>query len=66
MINAVEKILDKEMTKKEFLTKAGLGIFLLMVSPTLIGFIMKDKNSDLMIKDNQVFYKDQMIIEIKE
>ena len=66
MFDKVEELLNKEMTKKEFLTKAGIGIFLLLISPTLIGWIFKDKSSDLYIKDNKVFYKEQMIIEVKE
>lgn len=66
IFNKVEELLNKEMTKKEFLTKAGIGIFLLLVSPALISYIFKDKESDLVIKDNQVFYKDKMIIEVKD
>ena len=66
MFDKVEELLNKEMTKKEFLTKAGIGIFLLLISPVLISYIFKDKSSDLYIKDNQVYYKDEMIIEVKE
>jgi hypothetical protein len=66
MFDKVEELLNKEMTKKEFLTKAGLGIFLLLVSPVLISYIFKDKTPDLFIKDNQIFYKNQMIMEVNE
>jgi len=66
MIDKINKLLNTEMTKKEFLKKAGIGIFLLIVSPTLIGWIFKDNSSDLFIKDNQIFYKNQMIMEVQE
>ena len=60
----IDEILNKEMTKKQFLTSVGLGIFALIVMPSLLNWIFKEKESDLKIKDDGIYHKGVRIMEI--
>jgi len=63
MKDKIDKILDKETTKKEFLQKAGIGIFILLVAPSLIGWIFKEEKEEL---SNEEIFNLRNIIEVSK
>ena len=60
-----DDLLDKQVTRKEFLSEVGIGLVLLLILPSMASWLFKEEQRFKM-KGNNVFYREQSIIEVTE
>lgn len=61
----INEILEKQVTRKEFLAEAGLALFGLLFLPSIAKFIFKEEQS-LKIHGNNILFKGNPIMEVTD
>lgn len=60
----INKIMEKELTRTEFIKTSGLALLLLFFIPSLVSWVFKEKES-LRTEGNKVLLNDEVIMEIQ-
>lgn len=61
----IDKILNTEISRKDFIKKVGIGLFVLLAAPSAIQFLFKE-DSNIKIIGNNIYHKNKLIIEVTE
>lgn len=57
------EILNKQMTRKEFLKYSGIFVLFLLVAPSLISTVFEKKENNF--KNNQLYIDGHLVMEVK-